>query len=147
MVPNLALSKLEFIRDMINTDEPLTTSQMAEAAGRSKRAIQRIRSNLRHLRLFGRIHAPPNKRMATRSFDFSGPSLSATEQILPILISSIVLVARAVHGPRSIDQLGTMATVFSAMAWAYVHQSPALCQSSSDFGLTTSAAFSLWPTG
>ncbi|EAS37392.3 uncharacterized protein CIMG_02746 [Coccidioides immitis RS] len=135
MVPNLALSKLEFIRDMINTDEPLTTSQMAEAAGRSKRAIQRIRSNLRHLRLFGRIQAPPNKRMATRSFDFSGPSLSATEQ------------ARAVHGPRSIDQLGTMATVFSAMAWAYVHQSPALCQSSSDFGLTTSAAFRPVATG
>ena len=57
MAPNLAKSTLELIHDMISSGE-LTTSQMAQAAGCSKRAILRIRSNLR---LFGTIKAPPIK--------------------------------------------------------------------------------------
>ena len=57
MAPNLALSTLELIHDMINSDESLTTSQMAEAAGCSKYAIKRIRSNLQ---LFSSVRAPPN---------------------------------------------------------------------------------------
>lgn len=57
MAPNLAPSTLELINDMISSGE-LTASQMAEAAGCSKRAIIRIRSNLR---LFGSIKAPPAK--------------------------------------------------------------------------------------
>nr|KMM64269.1 hypothetical protein CPAG_00621 [Coccidioides posadasii RMSCC 3488] len=56
MAPNLALSKLELIRDMITSDESLTTSQMAEAVGCSTCAIKQIRSNLR---LFGSISTPP----------------------------------------------------------------------------------------
>ncbi|KAJ5084558.1 hypothetical protein NUU61_009137 [Penicillium alfredii] len=55
MAPNLAKSTLVLIHDMISSDE-LTTSQMAEAAGCSERAIIRIRSNLR---LFGNVKAPP----------------------------------------------------------------------------------------
>lgn len=58
MAPNLAQSTLDLIHDMISSDE-LTTSQMAEAAGCSKRAIIRIRSNLH---LFGHVKAPPIKR-------------------------------------------------------------------------------------
>lgn len=38
MAPNLARSTLDFIHDMLISGE-LTTSQMAEAAGCSKRAI------------------------------------------------------------------------------------------------------------
>jgi hypothetical protein len=48
MAPNLAESSLEIIRDIILSDE-LTASEMARAAGCSKRAIFRIRSNLRLL--------------------------------------------------------------------------------------------------
>lgn len=58
MAPNLAKSTLVFIHDMISSDE-LTASELAEAAGCSKRAIFRIRSNLR---LFGCVKAPPIKR-------------------------------------------------------------------------------------
>lgn len=57
MAPNLAKSTLKLVHDMISSGE-LTTSQMAQAAGCSKRAILRIRSNLR---LFGTIKAPPIK--------------------------------------------------------------------------------------
>ena len=57
MAPNLAKSTLVLIYDMIASNE-LTTSQMAKAAGCSKRAIIRIRSNLR---LFGSVKAPPMK--------------------------------------------------------------------------------------
>lgn len=57
MAPNLAKSTLLLIHDMIASNE-LTTSQMAKAAGCSKRAIIRIRSNLR---LFGSVKAPPMK--------------------------------------------------------------------------------------
>jgi transposase len=63
MAPNLARSTLEFIHDMISSGE-LTNSQMAQAAGCSKRAILRIRSNLR---LFGTIKAPPIKAGRPRS--------------------------------------------------------------------------------
>lgn len=63
MAPNLAKSTLEFIHDMISSGE-LTTSQIAEAAGCSKRAITRIRSNLR---LFGSIRAPSIKAGRPRS--------------------------------------------------------------------------------
>jgi transposase len=56
MAPRLAASQLKFIRDMICSGS-LTTSQMAEAAGCSKRSIINIRSNLR---LFGNVQAPPN---------------------------------------------------------------------------------------
>ncbi|KAJ5894358.1 hypothetical protein N7495_006049 [Penicillium taxi] len=45
MAPNLALSTLEFIRDMI-LSKSLTTSQIADAAGCSPRFIITIRSNL-----------------------------------------------------------------------------------------------------
>lgn len=54
MAPNLAQSTLTLIQDMLVSGE-LTTSQMAEAAGCSKRAIIRLRANLR---LFGSIKAP-----------------------------------------------------------------------------------------
>jgi hypothetical protein len=54
MAPNLARSTLDLIHDMLVSGE-LTTSQMAEAAGCSKRAIIRLRSNLQ---LFGSIKAP-----------------------------------------------------------------------------------------
>lgn len=54
MAPNLAKSTLQLIQDMICSGE-LTTSEMAEAAGCSKRAIIRIRSNLR---LFGSVKVP-----------------------------------------------------------------------------------------
>ncbi|OGE55430.1 hypothetical protein PENARI_c004G00238 [Penicillium arizonense] len=63
MAPNLAKSTLELIHDMISSGE-LTTSQMAQAAGCSKRAILRIRSNLR---LFRTIKAPPIKAGRPRS--------------------------------------------------------------------------------
>lgn len=54
MAPNLARSTIEFIYDMIVGGE-LTTSQMAEAAGCSKRTVLRIRSNLR---MSGSVKAP-----------------------------------------------------------------------------------------
>lgn len=60
---HVAKSTLEFIHDMISSDE-LTTSEIAEAAGCSKRAIIRIRSNLR---LFGSIKAPSIKAGRPRS--------------------------------------------------------------------------------
>lgn len=63
MAPNLAESTLEMIRDMILSDE-LTASEMARAAGCSKRAIFRIRSNIR---LFGTIKAPSIKAGRPRS--------------------------------------------------------------------------------
>jgi hypothetical protein len=55
MAPRLASSQLEMIRDMISS-KLLTTSQMSEAAGCSKRSIINIRTNLR---LFGDVRAPP----------------------------------------------------------------------------------------
>lgn len=63
MAPNLAKSTLEFIHNMISSGE-LTTSQIAEAAGCSRRAIIRIRSNLR---LFGSVKAPSIKAGRPRS--------------------------------------------------------------------------------
>jgi len=57
MAPNLAKSTLVLIHDMIANNE-LTTSQISKAAGCSKRAIFRIRSNLR---LFGSVKTPPIK--------------------------------------------------------------------------------------
>jgi transposase len=42
---------------MLVSGEPLTASQIAEAAGCSERSIKNIRSNLR---LFGSVRAPPN---------------------------------------------------------------------------------------
>lgn len=54
MAPRLAVSKLETIRDMI-ISQSLTTSQMAEAAGCSKRSIITISANLR---MFGDVRAP-----------------------------------------------------------------------------------------
>lgn len=49
MAPNLAPSKHELIYDMIHSGE-LSVSQMAQAAGCSKRTILRISANIR---LFG----------------------------------------------------------------------------------------------
>ncbi|KAJ5703719.1 hypothetical protein N7493_010857 [Penicillium malachiteum] len=63
MAPNLAKSTLVLICDMISSDE-LSISEMAAAAGCSKRAITRIRSNLR---LFGSVKAPPIKAGRPRS--------------------------------------------------------------------------------
>ena len=63
MAPNLAKSTLVLIHDMIASNK-LTTSQIAKAAGCSKRAIIRIRSNLR---LFGSVKAPPIKPRRPRS--------------------------------------------------------------------------------
>lgn len=57
MAPRLAISQLILIRDMLVSGEPLTASQIAEAAGCSERSIKNIRSNLR---LFGSVRAPPN---------------------------------------------------------------------------------------
>ena len=57
MAPRLPLSKLHFIRDMIQS-QSLTTSQMAEEAECSERTIKNIRRNLRQ---FGSVHAPPNR--------------------------------------------------------------------------------------
>lgn len=51
MAPRLALSQLEMIRDMI-ISRSLTTSQMAEAVGCSKRSIITISANLR---MFGNV--------------------------------------------------------------------------------------------
>jgi hypothetical protein len=59
MASNLARSTLDLIHDMLVSGE-LTTSQMAEAAGCSKRAIIRLRSNLQ---LLGSIKAPRIKGM------------------------------------------------------------------------------------
>lgn len=63
MAPNLAKSTLRLIYDMISSSE-LTTFQIAQVAGCSKRAILRIRSNLR---LFGTIKAPSIKAGRPRS--------------------------------------------------------------------------------
>lgn len=57
MAPRLAASQLEFIHDMISSGL-LSTSQMSEAAGCSKRSIIDICSKLR---LFGNVRAPPNR--------------------------------------------------------------------------------------
>lgn len=57
MAPNLARSTLDLIHDMLISGE-LTTSQMAETAGCSKRAIIRLRANLQ---LFGSLKAPQIK--------------------------------------------------------------------------------------
>lgn len=57
MAPRLPTSKLQFIRDMIES-QMLTTSQMAEEAECSERTIKNIRKNLRQ---FGNVHAPPNR--------------------------------------------------------------------------------------
>lgn len=54
MAPRRATSQLVVIRDMI-TSRSLTTSQMAEAAGCSKRSIITISPNLR---MFGDVRAP-----------------------------------------------------------------------------------------
>jgi hypothetical protein len=53
MAPNVAESTLELIHNKMLSGE-LTTSQIAEAAGWSKRAIIRIQSNLQ---LFSTIEA------------------------------------------------------------------------------------------
>ena len=63
MAPRLPPSKLHFIHDMIQS-QSLTTSQMADAAGCSERTIKNIRRNLR---LFGTVHAPPNRIGRRRS--------------------------------------------------------------------------------
>lgn len=63
MAPNLAASKHELIRDMIRCGE-LSASQMAKAAGYSKRTILRITSNIR---LFDSVKAPHNKGGRPRS--------------------------------------------------------------------------------
>lgn len=55
MAPRLALSKIEFISDMLRSNE-LTISQIACAAECSKRSIYSIRSNLN---LFRNARAPP----------------------------------------------------------------------------------------
>lgn len=57
MAPRLSPSKLQFIEDMIQS-QSLTTSQMAGAPECSERTIKNIRKNLR---LFGNVHAPPNR--------------------------------------------------------------------------------------
>lgn len=63
MAPNLAKTTLRLIQDMISSGE-LTTSQIAQAAGCSKRTMIRIRSNLQ---LFGSIKAPAIKAGRPRS--------------------------------------------------------------------------------
>ncbi|KAF4209653.1 hypothetical protein CNMCM5878_005039 [Aspergillus fumigatiaffinis] len=57
MAPNLAPSTLEFIRDMILSNE-LTRSQIANAAGCHPSTITRHVTNME---LFGDVKAPPNK--------------------------------------------------------------------------------------
>lgn len=64
MAPRLAVSQLILIRDMLISGEPLTASQIAEAAGCSERSVKNIRSNLR---LFGSVRAPPNRVGRRRS--------------------------------------------------------------------------------
>jgi hypothetical protein len=54
MAPRLAPSQLVMIRDMIDS-RSLATSEMAEAAGCSKRSIITISNNLR---MFGDVRAP-----------------------------------------------------------------------------------------
>lgn len=57
MAPNLAMSTLVLIHNMIASNE-LTALQIAKVTGCNKRAIIRIRSNLR---LLGSVKAPPIK--------------------------------------------------------------------------------------
>ncbi|KAJ5858067.1 hypothetical protein N7455_008961 [Penicillium solitum] len=57
MAPRLPLSKLEMIQDMISS-KSLTASQMAKAAGCSKRSIINISNNLRQ---FGNVRAPTTR--------------------------------------------------------------------------------------
>jgi transposase len=57
MTPNLAESTRQLICDMINSGDPLTTSQIAKAADCSKQTVKNIRANIR---LFGSARAPPN---------------------------------------------------------------------------------------
>jgi hypothetical protein len=64
MAPRLAISQLILIRDMLVSGEPLTASQIAEAASCSERSVKNIRSNLR---LFGTVRAPPNRVGRRRS--------------------------------------------------------------------------------
>lgn len=61
--PNLPMSKLYFIRDMIQS-QSLATSQMAEAAECSEKKIKNTRRNLR---LFGQVHAPSTRIGRRRS--------------------------------------------------------------------------------
>jgi hypothetical protein len=49
MAPKLALATLQLICDMINSDEQLTTYQIADAAGCSDRSVKTIRLNIRLL--------------------------------------------------------------------------------------------------
>ena len=57
MAPNVPISKLYFIRDMIQS-QSLTTSQMADAAECSEKTTKNTRRNLR---LFGQVHAPSTR--------------------------------------------------------------------------------------
>lgn len=57
MAPNLAPSTLEFIRNMIMSNE-LTYSQIANAAGCHPSTITRSVTNIN---MFGNMKAPPNK--------------------------------------------------------------------------------------
>ncbi|KAI9041829.1 putative TPR domain protein [Aspergillus affinis] len=63
MAPRLPPSKLEMIRNLIYSGS-LTTIQMADAAGCSKRPIANVRSNLR---LFGNVRAPSTRVGRRRS--------------------------------------------------------------------------------
>jgi transposase len=63
MAPNLAESQHALIHDMI-VSGTLSTAQMANVAGCSKRSIKSIRSNMRY---FGSTRAPPNGAGRRRS--------------------------------------------------------------------------------
>jgi hypothetical protein len=85
---------------MISSGE-LTTSQMAEAAGCSKRAILRIRSNLR---LLGTIKAPPIKAGRPRSItpvilvQVSKFHRDQRYQILPAYAQDSIVLSRVFRG-------------------------------------------------
>jgi hypothetical protein len=63
MAPNLKPPQLELIHHMIE-NKSLTSSQMAHAAGYSKRSILHISSNLA---VFGKVRAPRNGAGRPRS--------------------------------------------------------------------------------
>lgn len=63
MAPRLSPSKRQFISDMIQ-GQSLTRYRMADAAECSEQTIKNIRRNLR---LFGNVHAPPNRVGRRRS--------------------------------------------------------------------------------
>ena len=63
MAPRLPPSRLFLIHDMVQS-QSVTISQMAEAAECSKPTVKNIRRNLR---LFGSVHAPPNRVGRRRS--------------------------------------------------------------------------------